>query len=173
MFDDGRCHQESAGSGGVVVGRGEAGEAVDLDGLSDGELLRLAGRVVRRVAHTPLTAAVDDAALTASLGVLHRLLTMAEAEKLRRLAEVDARAAYVGRARSAADLLADACQLSRGEALRQSELAGGLARLPRTAEALAAGAIGVAQAREATRTLAELHAAADVGGVVHLGERAG
>jgi len=167
MFDDGRCLEESAGgaAGTVVARRGEAGEAVDLDGLSDGELLSLAGRVVRRVAHRPLTAAVDDAALTASLGVLHRLATMVEAEKLRRLAEVDTRNAYVGRARSAADLLADSCQLSRGEALRQSELAGGLARLPRTAEALADGAIGVAQAREATRTLAELHDAVDAGGL--------
>ena len=58
---------------------------------------------MRRVGADPLSGAVDDDALTASVAVLHRVETMVAAEKLRRIGEVDARKAYLGKAMSTAD----------------------------------------------------------------------
>jgi len=136
---------------------------VDLDGLDGAALIALAGAAVRRAAAQPLSGAVDDGELTDSVTALHRLATMVQAEKLRRIAEVEARGAYLGQARSTADLLAQRCQLTRGEALRETSMADHLALLPRTAEGLADGSIGVAQARAATRTLEQLRDAADAG----------
>ena len=136
---------------------------VDLDGLDGAALIALAGAAVRRAAAQPLSGAVDDGELTDSVTALHRLATMVQAEKLRRIAEVEARGAYLGQARSTADLLAQRCQLTRGEALRETSMADNLALLPRTAERLADGSIGVAQARAATRTLEQLRDAADQG----------
>src|SRR5680860_994111 len=112
-----------------------SGSVVDLDGLDAAALIAVAGAAVG--------GGCDDGALTDSVAALHRLATMVEAEKLRRIAEVETRGAYLGRARSTADLLAQACNLTRAEALRQAALADGLASLPRTAEGLADGSIGV------------------------------
>ena len=59
--------------------------------------------MVRRLGANPLSGAVDDEALTASVEGLHRAETMIAAEKLRRIGEVDARKAYLGKAMSTAD----------------------------------------------------------------------
>src|SRR5680860_164331 len=133
-----------------MAGMAGMASVVDLDGLDATALIALSG-------------AVDDGELTDSVTALHRLATMVQAEKLRRIAEVESRGAYLGRARSTADLLAQRCQLTRGEALRETAMADNLALLPRTAEGLADGSIGVAQARAATRTLEQLRDAADAG----------
>ena len=57
----------------------------------------------RKLGANPLSGAVDDEALTASVEGLHRAETMIAAEKLRRIGEVDARKAYLGKAMSTAD----------------------------------------------------------------------
>ncbi len=87
-----------------------------LDGLDDAGRLDHLLAVVRRLAADPLSGAVDDEALTASVAVLHRVETMVAAEKLRRLGEVDARRAYRGKAVSTADWAASRLRLTRGEA---------------------------------------------------------
>ncbi len=74
-----------------------------VDGCDDAGLLAHLVQIVRRVGADPLSGAVDDEALTASVAVLHRVETMVAAEKLRRIAEVDARKAYRGKAVSTAD----------------------------------------------------------------------
>jgi hypothetical protein len=95
---------------------------------------------------------VGDAELTDSVERLHRLETIVAAEKLRRVAEIDARQAWRNEgARSTADLLARRLRLTRGEARAQTETAVGLASLPQTAAALREGVIGVGQAQIAAR----------------------
>ena len=74
-----------------------------LDGLDDAGLLAHLVQIVRRVGANSLSGAVDDDALTASVAVLHRAEAMVAAEKLRRIGEVDARKAYLGKAMSTAD----------------------------------------------------------------------
>ncbi|MDQ3537759.1 MAG: hypothetical protein M3415_03015, partial [Actinomycetota bacterium] len=85
-----------------------------VDGSDDAGLLAHLMAVVRRLGADPLSGAVDDEALTASVAVLHRLETMVAAEKLRRLGEVDARRAYRGKAVSTADWAASRLRLTRG-----------------------------------------------------------
>ena len=127
-----------------------------LDGLDDAGRLDHLLAVVRRLGTDPLSGAVDDEALTASVAVLHRAETMVAAEKLRRLGEVDARKAYLGKAVSAADWAASRLGLTRGEAKTQAATAAALQQLPATAAKLADGRIGVGQAAVAARALNEL-----------------
>jgi 5-methylcytosine-specific restriction protein A len=82
---------------------------------------------------------------------------MAAAEKLRRVAEVDARQAWRAEgARSTADLLAQRLGLTRGEARAQTETAVALESLPATAQALRNGALGLGQAQVAAHTAKDL-----------------
>ncbi len=128
-----------------------------LDGLSDDALLHLIGEAVTRIGRTELSGAVGDDALVASVETVGRLETRLAAERLRRVAEVDARGACHGQgARSAADLLAQQLGLTPGEARSQAETAKGLRRLPETAAKLAAGDLGVGHAAAAVKTLDEL-----------------
>jgi len=92
-----------------------------LDGCDDAGLLAHLVQIVRRVGADPLSGAVDDDALTASVAVLHRVETMVAAEKLRRLTEVDARKAYRGKAVSTADWAASRLGLTRWEATSGSD----------------------------------------------------
>ncbi len=87
-----------------------------LDGSDDAGLLAHLVQVVRRLGADPLSGAVDDEALAASVAVLHRVETMVAAEKLRRIGEVDARKAYRGKAVSTADWAASRLGLTRWEA---------------------------------------------------------
>jgi hypothetical protein len=121
--------------------------------LDDAGLLAHLVQIVRRVGANSLSGAVDDDALTASVAVLHRVETMVAAEKLRRLAEVDARKAYRGRAVSAADWAASRLGMTRWEAKTAAATAAALAELPATAAKLADGHIGVGHAQVAARAL--------------------
>ena len=131
-----------------------------LDGLDDAGLLAHLVQIVRRVGANSLSGAVDDDALTASVAVLHRVETMVAAEKLRRLAEVDARKAYRGRAVSTADWAASRLGMTRWEAKTAAATAAALAELPATAAKLADGHIGVGHAQVAARALDDLHRSA-------------
>jgi hypothetical protein len=136
--------------------RGRLGER--LEGLSGEELVELVASALGRLAAEPLDA-LGDAALAASVSRLQRLETMVAAEKLRRIAEVDAREAWRAEGhRSTADLLAGRLGLTPGEARAQADTATALARLPRTAARLRAGELGVGQAQVATRALVQLPA---------------
>jgi len=117
--------------------------------------------VIERLGRQKLGGPVDDAELTWSVGVLHRVETMVAAEKLRRVAEVDGRAAYVAQgARSTADLLGG-LGLTRGEARSQAQTAAALGRLPAMADRLARGQLGVGQAAVAARALQDLPVTGD------------
>jgi 5-methylcytosine-specific restriction protein A len=123
-----------------------------LEGLGGQALLGLAERVLAALSASPLDDQVDDAELTDSVERLHRLETVVAAEKLRRVAEVDARQAWrAENARSTADLLAQRLRLTKGEARAQTETAVGLEALPETAKALRSGEIGLGQAHVAAR----------------------
>ncbi|MDP9406176.1 MAG: hypothetical protein M3O86_06185, partial [Actinomycetota bacterium] len=74
--------------------------------LAGVRLVVAAGNTVAQLTAEPLDGAVDDAALTASVERLHRLEAAVTAEKLRRLREVHARAAYTATGdRSTGELL--------------------------------------------------------------------
>ena len=102
--------------------------------------------------------------LVASLARLHRLEAMVAAEKLRRIAVIDARKAYRGAAVDTCGLVADRLGLTRAEAKAVTATALGLRRLPETAALLAAGQLGYGQAQTAVRALADLTADADPSG---------
>ncbi|MGH8895421.1 MAG: hypothetical protein ACRDZ4_00005, partial [Egibacteraceae bacterium] len=70
----------------------EAAAAVET--LDDHALLDLAERALAVLGARPLDAVMEDAALAESVERLHRLETVAAAEKLRRVAEVDARGVW-------------------------------------------------------------------------------
>ncbi len=129
--------------------------AVEL--LDDDALLDLVEQGLAALAGRPLSGAVEDTALAARVERLHRLETVVVGEKLRCVAEVDARGVWRSEgARSTADLLARRLRLTRGEARAQAETAVGLEGLPETAAAVRAGTIGVGQAQVAVQTAKEL-----------------
>jgi len=101
-----------------------------LDELDDAGLLAHLVQVVRRLGADPLSGALGDDALTASVAVLHRVETMVAAEKLRRIGEVDARKAYRGGAVSTADWAASRLGMTRWEAKTVAATAAALAELP-------------------------------------------
>ena len=72
-------------SSGTTVVEWPAVGAGCLDGSDDAGLLAHLAQVVRRVGANPLSGALDDDALTASVTALHRVETMVAAEKLRRI----------------------------------------------------------------------------------------
>ncbi|MGH8886478.1 MAG: DUF222 domain-containing protein [Egibacteraceae bacterium] len=132
-------------------------EAAAVETLDDHALLDLAEHVLAALGARPLDGQVDDIALAESVERLHRLETVVAGEKLRRVAQVDARGAWRAEgARSTADLLARRLRLTRGEARAQAETAVGLEGLPETAAAVRAGTIGVGQAQVAVQTAKEL-----------------
>ncbi|MGH8898736.1 MAG: DUF222 domain-containing protein [Egibacteraceae bacterium] len=125
--------------------------------LDDHALLDLAERGLAALAARPLNVVVEDAALAESVERLHRLETVVAAEKLRRVAEVDARGVWRSEgARSTVDLLARRLRLTRGEARAQTDTAVALEGLPETAAALRAGKVGLGQAQVAVQTAKEL-----------------
>ncbi|MGH8895936.1 MAG: DUF222 domain-containing protein [Egibacteraceae bacterium] len=125
--------------------------------LDDHALLDLIEQGLAALGARPLSGAVEDAALAESVERLHRVETVAAAEKLRRVAEVDARGVWRAEgARSTADLLARRLQLTRGEARAQTDTAVGLEGLPETAAAVRAGKVGLGQAQVAVQTAKEL-----------------
>ncbi|MGH8888104.1 MAG: DUF222 domain-containing protein, partial [Egibacteraceae bacterium] len=120
-------------------------------------LLDLIERGLALLGAQPLDSDIDDTTLAESVERLHRLETVVAGEKLRRVAQVDARGAWRAEgARSTADLLARRLRLTRGEARAQAETAVGLEGLPETAAAVRAGTIGVGQAQVAVQTAKEL-----------------
>ena len=126
--------------------------------LDDHALLDLAKRCLAALAARPLDGQVDDAALTESIAQLHQVETITAAEKLRRIAEADARQTWRAEgARSTADLLAQRLRLTRGEAKAQADTAVGLERLPETAAAVRKGEVGLGQAQVAARAAADAH----------------
>ncbi|MGH8899376.1 MAG: DUF222 domain-containing protein [Egibacteraceae bacterium] len=125
--------------------------------LDDHTLLDLAERALAALGARPLDGQVDDTTLAESVERLYRVETVAVAEKLRRVAAVDARGVWRAEgARSTADLLARRLRLTRGEARAQAETAVGLEGLPETAAAVRAGTIGLGQAQVAVQTAKEL-----------------
>ncbi len=134
----------------------ESGEP-GLEGLSGEGLLDLAERALAAVIAQPLEEELGDARLAESVQRLYRLETMAAAEKLRRIAEVDARQAWREEGvRSTAGMLMQRLRLTRGEARGQTETAVALASLLETAAALRAGAVGLGQVKVATRMAKDL-----------------
>ncbi|MGH8897434.1 MAG: DUF222 domain-containing protein [Egibacteraceae bacterium] len=132
-------------------------EVVVVETLDDDALLDLVERGLTALAGRPLSGAVEDTMLAVRVERLHRVETVAAAEKLRCIAEVDARGMWRAEgARSTADLLARRLRLTRGEARAQAETAVGLEGLPETAAAVRSGTIGVGQAQVAVQTAKEL-----------------
>ncbi|MGH8933336.1 MAG: DUF222 domain-containing protein [Egibacteraceae bacterium] len=128
-----------------------------LEGLSGEALLDVIQHGLMLLGGEALGEELDDSQLAGRVEWLHRVETMAAAEKLRCVAEVDARQAWRGEgARSTADLLARRLRLTRGEARSQTETAVGLASLPETSAALRAGTIGLGQAQVAAQTAKDL-----------------
>lgn len=127
-----------------------------LDGVNGIGLLDALDAVLDRLAAEPLTAAVDDDALTASIQRLHRSGIRVEAEKLRRTAEADERRGWTGKGASVLEILAGDLGLSGREAREQAETAALLPRLPATARQFSEGQLGNGQLREAARTVKEL-----------------
>ena len=128
-----------------------------LPGLPDADVLAVVTAGVQRLRDTTLGAQVDDDALRERVARLQRLESAVHAEKLRSVAEVDARKAFQAVAqRSTPDWLADACGLTANEARQQARTAEALSRLPNTAAKLAQGAITPGHAHAAVRGLAEL-----------------
>lgn len=109
---------------------------------------------------------MGDEALADSVEGLQSAGARVAGEKLRRLAELDARKAYRGRGMSTADWMAPRLGLSRGQAKAETDTAAALERLPRTARRLRAGELGQAQVRQAARGLAQLDRLADAGEAV-------
>jgi Domain of unknown function (DUF222) len=135
----------------------QARSTAAVETLDEHALLDLIERVLGVLGARPLDGQIDDAALAASVERLHRLETVVAAEKLRRVAEVDARGVWRAEgARSTAELLAQRLRLTRGEARAQTETAIGLEALPETAQALREGTIGLGQAQVAVQTAKEL-----------------
>ncbi|MGH8884078.1 MAG: DUF222 domain-containing protein [Egibacteraceae bacterium] len=125
--------------------------------LDDHALLDLIEQGLAVLGARPLDAAVEDTDLAERVERLHRVETVVAAEKLRCVAEVDARGAWRAEgARSTADLLARRLRLTRGEARAQADTAVGLEGLPETAAAVRAGTIGLGQAQVAVQTAKEL-----------------
>ncbi|MGH7966780.1 MAG: hypothetical protein ACRERD_33965, partial [Candidatus Binatia bacterium] len=104
-----------------------------LDGLGDQALLSLAEQAFAAIGAQALDQIIDDDTLAGSVERLHRMETVVAAEKLRRIAEIDARQAWRGQgARSTTDLVARRLRLTRGEARAQTETALALESLPET-----------------------------------------
>ncbi|MGH8888101.1 MAG: DUF222 domain-containing protein [Egibacteraceae bacterium] len=132
-------------------------EGAAVEALDGSALLDLVERGLAALGAQPLDGQVDDAALAESVERLHRIETVVAGEKLRRVAQVDARGVWRSEgARSTADLLARRLRLTRGEARAQAETAVGLEGLPETAAAVRAGTIGVGQAQVAVQAAKEL-----------------
>lgn len=129
-----------------------------LDGLGGEALLALAGEAVRRAASEPLGdgESVSDGALVGSVEGWHRLGGAVHAEVLRRVAAVEQRQAFRGRARTSVNLWVQRLGLPRGEAKALVERAAVLERLPQTAARLADGRLGAGHVTEAVRTVVRL-----------------
>jgi hypothetical protein len=87
------CHNVNMCSTGVV------GDLV-LEGRDDQTLLGLVTQILTALGTHPLDGDLADEVLAASVARLHEVETMAAAEKLRRIAEVDARQAWAGGGRT-------------------------------------------------------------------------
>ena len=119
--------------------------------------LHVAEQALRRARQFPLSGEVADGELVSSVQRLEALGRMCTGQKLRLVAEIAERDAHRGRdAATTEDLLATTLHLSRGEAKAQAELAAGLVAVPKVAEALADGRLGVGQAQVTVRKAEEL-----------------
>ncbi|HVL98584.1 MAG TPA: hypothetical protein VM324_04755, partial [Egibacteraceae bacterium] len=106
-------------AGGLAeVGRGVLDRLAAADDTGDAArgLLDALHATVDRLGAQVLGGAVGDEALAASVVGLRRVETRVAAERLRRIGELDARKAFLGRAGSTADWLAPKLGLSRGQA---------------------------------------------------------
>jgi len=120
-------------------------------------LLRAAAESLRALEAVVLDGAVPDVELTGGMQELEAISRIAAGQKLRLVAEIDRRHAYLGaRARSTEDLLATTLHISPGEAKAQAELAAKLEALPETAAALRDGRVGVGQVTETAKKADEL-----------------
>ena len=123
------------------------------------DVLEQAATQLRATTDLPLGSAVSDVQLTQAVQRLEAIGRIAAGQKLRLVAEIDRRHAYLGaRARSTEDLLATTLRLSPGEARAQAELAAKLEALPETAAALRDGRVGVGQVTETAKKADELTA---------------
>lgn len=110
-----------------------------------------------------LGGAVTDEALEDTVRRLARVTAMAQAEKLRRVAEINDRRVDTHPSRQATRLMGVQPGLSRSEARAEAATARALRRLPKTASAFADGRLTQSQAREAARGLADLDSLAEQG----------
>ncbi len=153
---------EATTAGVTEAPAGAAAEApadlVDAPDVVAVDPLGVMGQALEVLAGQVLSGAVDDAALAWSVAVLQRLETRVAAEKLRRVAEVDARSAPGPAGRRDSEALLTGLGLTRGEARVAADTAAGLRVLPRTAAGLAAGDVGVGQAGVAARAAATVDA---------------
>jgi hypothetical protein len=103
--------------------------------------------------------AVDDEELVTLVERLDRLERRLVGERLRAVAEIDARQAHVSAGmRSTADLLAERLSLTPGRARAQRDAAVALAAMPATAKAVRTGEVPVTHAEVAARALADVSA---------------
>ena len=120
-------------------------------------LLETAAGALRALEPIVLDGAVADVELTQWTQRLEAIGRIATGQKLRLVAEIEKRHAYLGaRARSTEDLLATTLHISPGEARAQAELATKLEALPETAAALRDGRVGVGQVAETAKKADEL-----------------
>jgi hypothetical protein len=132
--------------------------AEEVEQLDDDALLDLTKRALVVLGTRPLSGTVEDDELTGRVERLQRVETVAAAEKLRCIVEVDTRQVWRAEgARSTADLLAQRLRLTRGEAKAQADAAVALESLPATAAAVRTGEVGIGQAQIAARAAADVH----------------
>ena len=113
--------------------------------------------LMRRISQRPLDGSVSDQDLLATVQRLEALVRSCEGTKLTIVAEIAERQTHRGHhAATTEDLLATTLHMSRGQARAQAELAEGLRTVPKVAEALADGRLGVAQAAVAVRKVEQL-----------------
>ncbi|WP_165492083.1 DUF222 domain-containing protein [Egibacter rhizosphaerae] len=112
---------------------------------------------IAELARDPLSGAISDAELLASVEELVQLERQLAAERLRRVAEIDHRSAYLaGGAGSTVRWLADRLGRTRPEALKEVRTALGLQELPETRALLAAGDCSEGHATVAVEAWREL-----------------
>jgi len=113
--------------------------------------------LIRSLREVVLDGSVSDSELVSAVQRLEALGRACAGQKFTVVAEITARGAQRGHdSATTEDLLATTLHLSRGEAKAQAELAAGLVAVPKVAEALADGRLGVGQAQVTVRKAEEL-----------------
>ncbi|QBI21657.1 DUF222 domain-containing protein [Egibacter rhizosphaerae] len=136
---------------------GSASDDHGADGCSTARAFAKIREGVAELARDPLSGAITDAELLASVTDLVRLERQLAAERLRRLAEIDHQSAYLAAgAGSTVRWLTDHLGRTHPEALKETRTATTLEELPQTRAQLAAGACSEGHAQVAAQAWREV-----------------